>query len=117
VLRTIAQQNRLLDESIGALEWAARKRKCEGHRLAPSEPAILREDVSRPTVERSIACVEVEETAETQDGKPPPDVLAASDERRDFVTIGARVGAGDRRNPGARSGSRRYPLSAPEGPH
>jgi len=101
LLATAAQLNRLLDKSKAALECAARERKCQRHRLAASELAVLREDVSRPAVGRSIARVKVEETAEPQDGGPHPDVLAGVYEHFDEVTVGARVGPGDRRDPGA----------------
>ncbi len=100
LLATAAQLNLLLDESKAALEYAARERKGHRHRLAASELAVLREDVRGPGVGRSIARAKVEETAGPQDGEPT-DVLAGVYEHIDKVTVGARVGPGDRRNPGA----------------
>ena len=75
---TTAQLNRLLGESLGALEWAARERKCHRHRLAASELAALRKDVSGPGVRRAIARARVEERAESEDGgvSAVPDLLA-----------------------------------------
>jgi len=97
LLTTAAQLNRLLDETIGTLEWTARECKGYRHRLTAGELTVLWENVSRPVVRCSIARARFEEPSRTQDCEPA-DSLAGVYENIDEVAIGARVGPRDRRN-------------------